>query len=130
MRKFLSIFICIMSCFLLVGCSSSSKMDGNWIYDYYEVKNTPSNITNMTFSTSLVDSLTIKNGYILVDESSNKLKLEKAQSENGIQYYISGIDFMGIPVYLYYSEADDTVVLVISNGNDWPYTSEFIFKRK
>lgn len=130
MRKFLSIFICIMSCFLLVGCSSSSKMDGNWIYDHYEAKNVPSNIRDITFSNSIVDSLTIKNGYILYNVSSSKIKLEKAQFENGIQYYISGIDFMGIPVYLYYNEADDTVVLVISNGNDWPYTSEFIFKRK
>lgn len=128
MRKFLSIFVCIMSCFLIVGCSSSSKMDGNWIYDHYEVKNTPSNttITDLSF---IIEVITIKNGYIRVNESSYKVKLEKAQFKNGIQYYaISEATIMENPIYIYYNEADDTIVLVISDGDS--LTFELIFKRK
>lgn len=76
-----------------------------------------------------IEVITIKNGYIRVNESSSKVKLEKAQFKNGIQYYaISEWTIMENTIYIYYNKADDTIVLVISDGDS--LTFELIFKRK
>lgn len=122
-----------MSCFLIVGCGSSSKMNGTWVYNRTE--SSAAN-TSITINSGL-ESFVIKNGNtIVIDGKSSKLK--KSYLENGIQYYDLGSGSVSytdgsesgnanFSEFMYYDETDDTIHFVSDLGL---FTADSIYTRQ
>lgn len=129
MKRILSIFICIMSCFLIVGCGSSSKMDGTYAYDSSIVVQASTNVTSA--SQKYCDEVTIKNGKMRFDESKTVYTLVKEYTENGVQFYsIKGLNDPFLKV-VYYDDSNDSFVFRFNiDIAGHSFVSDSIYKRK
>ena len=129
MKRILSIFICIMSCFLIVGCGSSSKMDGTYAYDSSIVVQASTNVTSA--SQKYCDEVTIKNGKMRFDESKTAYTLVKDYTENGVQFYsIKGLNDPFLKA-VYYDESNDSFVFRFNiDIAGHSFVSDSIYKRK
>lgn len=131
MRKFLSILICIMSCFLIVGCGSSSKMNGTWVYKGAEPHG-GIDASNFTLNSGL-NSFVIKNGNtIVIDGKSSELKKYESQ------YYLDDIFSVSFTYKngsgnaevlgpMYYDETDDIMRIEAFLGF---FTADLIYTRQ